>query len=84
MLTFMERMRVKYGRIYSFNIGTDPVVVLADYDLYIEAAQRDEFQGRPYLGAPFDNRYPDKDNQCRGIMFSNGEEWKELRRFSMR
>ena len=44
MLSFMERMRRKYGRIFSFNMGTKPIIVLADFELYSEIAGRDEFQ----------------------------------------
>lgn len=77
-------MQAKYGNLFSFNMGSTPVIVVADYHLYKEIANRDEFSSRPNLGPILDTRYPDAHQQVRGVMFSNGDEWKEVRRFSMR
>lgn len=39
---------------------------------------------RPRLHAFEDFRHPDADGRVSGLIFGNGQDWKELRRFSLR
>ncbi|XP_069500520.1 cytochrome P450 2G1-like [Ambystoma mexicanum] len=68
-----------YGPVYTVYLGTNPVVVLCGADVLKEALidQGDTFSGRgdlPVVQLIFKGY---------GIIFSNGERWKQLRRFSL-
>ncbi|CAJ0964093.1 unnamed protein product [Ranitomeya imitator] len=71
--------RKKYGSIYTLYFGHCPVVVLCGYDTVKEALidQAEEFGGR--------GRLPTIDQVVKGygLIFSNGNRWKDLRRFSL-
>lgn len=84
VLTGMNRLQSQYGKIFSVYMGTDRTVVIADYDLAKEALNKDEFCIRPDIKALNDIRYPDENGQVRGVMFSNGDEWLEVKRFALR
>ncbi|XP_063287384.1 cytochrome P450 2G1-like [Pelobates fuscus] len=69
----------KYGPVYTMYIGPRPAVVLCGYQAVKEALvdQSEVFSGRaevPIL---------DLTSAGYGIAFTNGERWKELRRFSL-
>ena len=40
-------LKERYGKIFAFDVGSSPVVMVADYDLYAELSARDEFAARP-------------------------------------
>ncbi|TRY72131.1 hypothetical protein TCAL_13034 [Tigriopus californicus] len=84
VLTGMIRLQSQYGKIFSVYMGTDKTVVIADYELAKEALNKDEFCLRPDIKALNDIRYPDEHGQVRGVMFSNGDEWLEVKRFALR
>ncbi|XP_053330121.1 cytochrome P450 2A13-like [Spea bombifrons] len=69
----------KYGPVYTVYFGPNPVVVLCGYQAVKEALidQADDFGSR--------GRQPTTDGfvQGFGVAFSNGERWKQLRRFSL-
>ncbi|XP_072287909.1 cytochrome P450 2G1-like isoform X2 [Pyxicephalus adspersus] len=69
----------KYGPIYTIYFGHRPCVVLSGYETVKEALLDlpEEFSGR--------GRFPTFDNFFKGfgILFSNGERWKDLRKFSL-
>ncbi|XP_040179133.1 cytochrome P450 2G1-like [Rana temporaria] len=69
----------KYGSVYTVYFGHSPIVVLTGYDTVKEALldRAEEFGGRGRVPA-FDDFFRGK-----GIVFSNGELWKDLRRFSL-
>ncbi|XP_063287250.1 cytochrome P450 2G1-like isoform X2 [Pelobates fuscus] len=69
----------KYGPVYTLYFGPRRVVVLCGYQAVKEALidQADEFSNR--------GKQPNTDSfiQGLGVVFSNGERWKQLRRFSL-
>ncbi|OCT68039.1 hypothetical protein XELAEV_18039335mg [Xenopus laevis] len=69
----------KYGPVYTLYMGSMPAVVLCGYEAVKEALvdNAEKFSGRAEL--PIINLT----SQGYGIAFSNGERWKELRRFSL-
>ena len=80
----------KYGKLVGFYLGTQPVVVVADYEMMKDLLKRDEVSGRP-PGVPFNEFRPGhstvgKDNIGRnpGVLHSQGRDWREQRRFLLR
>nr|XP_014350151.1 PREDICTED: cytochrome P450 2G1-like isoform X1 [Latimeria chalumnae] len=76
--TFIQLSKT-YGPVFTVYIGTQPVLVLCGYKAVKEALvdHGEEFSGRgaiPILKR-ITNGY--------GLAFSNGERWKQLRRFSL-
>lgn len=73
------KLAKEYGPIYTLYLGPRPTVVLHGYDVVKEALinQGDEFLGRGVLPVVEDsaNGY--------GIIFSHGERWKVMRRFTL-
>ncbi|XP_030592158.1 cytochrome P450 2K1-like [Archocentrus centrarchus] len=69
----------KYGSVFTVHFGTNKVVVLAGYEAVKEALVNyaDEF-GERGISLIFNDL-----NQGYGILFANGESWKELRRFAL-
>ncbi|XP_069500532.1 cytochrome P450 2G1-like isoform X2 [Ambystoma mexicanum] len=69
----------KYGPVYTIHLGPDPVVVLCSYDAVKEALndKGEEFSARGNM--PLLERV----NRGHGVISSNGERWKQLRRFSL-
>jgi len=74
----------RYGDVFSFNLGSDRVVVVADYDLYKEIASVDSLCYRPSMGVQTEFFLPDQRGNYSGVMFTNGGEWQEVRRFTMK
>ncbi|KFQ91296.1 Cytochrome P450 2H1 [Nipponia nippon] len=73
----LKKLSKKYGPVFTIHLGLQKVVVLYGYDVLKEALidQADDFSGRgnlPLLKKLF---------QGTGIVTSNGETWKQLRRF---
>ncbi|KAM6263473.1 cytochrome P450 2H1-like [Spheniscus humboldti] len=75
----LKKLSKKYGPVFTIYLGPQKVVVLYGYDVVKEALidQADDFSGRgnlPLLKKLF---------QGTGIVTSNGETWKQLRRFAL-
>ncbi|XP_074855956.1 cytochrome P450 2H2-like isoform X2 [Carettochelys insculpta] len=75
----LHKLSVKYGPVFTVYFGSEPIVLLSGYTAVKEALidQGQEFSGRgtqPLL---------EKIAKGRGIIFSNGERWKQLRRFAL-
>ncbi|KFW65967.1 Cytochrome P450 2H1, partial [Pygoscelis adeliae] len=75
----LKKLSKKYGPVFTVYLGPQKVVVLYGYDVVKEALidQADDFSGRgnlPLLKKIF---------QGTGIVTSNGETWKQLRRFAL-
>ncbi|XP_042299568.1 cytochrome P450 2G1-like [Sceloporus undulatus] len=73
------RLREKYGPVFTVYFGTRPIVVLCGHQAVKEALvdKAEEFSGRrttPTLEPSF---------QGYGVVFANGERWRQLRRFSL-
>ncbi|KAM3597994.1 uncharacterized protein V6R79_012207 [Siganus canaliculatus] len=69
----------KYGSVFTVHFGTNKVVVLAGYKTVKEALvnNAEEFGDRAISPMFYDM------NQGHGILFANGESWKEMRRFAL-
>ena len=77
-LTFVE-WRKKYGDVYSFQNGTQLMVMLSSYDALKEAFHRNEaFNGRP------NGKYIRSIVKHSGIVLNDGPVWQEHRRFILR
>ncbi|XP_049621185.1 cytochrome P450 2K6-like [Suncus etruscus] len=76
--TMME-LSQKYGSIYSIQMGPKKVVVLAGYETVKDALVNygNQFSERPEVPI-FEEFFEGK-----GLIFSHGETWKTLRRFSL-
>ncbi|EMP41804.1 Cytochrome P450 2H2 [Chelonia mydas] len=74
-----DTLSAKYGPIFTIYFGSVRVVVLYGYEIVKEAliGLGDEFSGRGSM--PIFERI----SKGRGIVFSNGEQWKQLRRFAL-
>ncbi|KAM4696323.1 cytochrome P450 2G1-like [Rhinophrynus dorsalis] len=75
----LMQLSEKYGSVYTLYFGSRPVVILCGYQTVKEALinQGEEFSAR--------GRLPTLDSvfQGYGISFNNGEQWKNLRRFTL-
>ncbi|XP_038672650.1 cytochrome P450 2K1-like [Scyliorhinus canicula] len=69
----------KYGSVYSVRLGPEKVVVLAGYETVKNALinHADVFLGRPDV--PIMNVL----KEGSGVVWSNGEPWKQMRRFML-
>ncbi|XP_018426081.1 PREDICTED: cytochrome P450 2C5-like [Nanorana parkeri] len=77
--TSLNELSKKYGPIYSIKIGEETMVVLCGYETIKDALvnHADEFSGRPII--PLLQEI----TKGHGMTFSNGENWKVMRRFTM-
>ncbi|XP_043945732.1 cytochrome P450 2K1-like [Protopterus annectens] len=77
-LTLMQ-LSEKYGTVYTFHMGMQKTVVLTGYDTVKDALinHAEEFGNRGHLPL-FENAYTEH-----GIIFANGESWKQMRRFAL-
>ncbi|XP_012584716.1 PREDICTED: cytochrome P450 2K4-like [Condylura cristata] len=75
----MLELSQKYGSIYSIQLGSRKVVVLSGYKTVKDALVNygDQFGERPQVPI-FEKMF-----EGRGIVFSHGETWKTMRRFSL-
>ncbi|NXC48134.1 CP2K6 protein, partial [Penelope pileata] len=74
----MLELSEKYGSVFTIQMGLRKMVVLSGYDTVKEALvnHADAFAGRPKIPIlEFENG--------KGIVFSNGENWKVMRRFAL-
>ncbi|KAM3930494.1 cytochrome P450 2C14-like isoform 2-T2 [Leptodactylus fuscus] len=76
--TFMELSK-KYGPVFSVQIGLTKTVILCGYETVKDALlnHADAFSERPVVPVT------DKILKNHGVVFSNGENWKVMRRFSL-
>ncbi|XP_054238310.1 cytochrome P450 2H2-like isoform X2 [Indicator indicator] len=75
----LKELSKKYGPVFTIHLGSEKVVVLYGYDVVKEALidQADNFSGRGSL--PLLKKLL----QGTGILTSNGETWKQIRRFTL-
>ncbi|XP_053328564.1 cytochrome P450 2A5-like [Spea bombifrons] len=79
MVDSLQQMHRKYGDVYTLYLGPRRVVVLCGYDAVKEALvdQGEDFGARGLL--PAIELY----SQGHGVIFSNGDRWKQLRRHTL-
>lgn len=77
---FLELCRQYNSDIITLRLGANDVVVVSSNQYIQEVLRRDEFSGRPW------NEFVKIRNmgKKKGITMNDGEEWKELRAWSMR
>ncbi|XP_030343676.1 arachidonate 5-lipoxygenase isoform X4 [Strigops habroptila] len=75
----LKKLSEKYGPVFTIRLGPRKIVVLYGYDVVKEALidQADDFSGRGKL--PILERH----FKGSGVATSNGETWKQLRRFAL-
>ncbi|KAM5165065.1 uncharacterized protein ACMZJ9_007480 [Mantella aurantiaca] len=75
----MHELSKKYGPVYSIQIAEETMVVLCGYETIKDALvnHADEFSGRPII--PLFHEI----TKGHGMTFSNDENWKVMRRFTM-
>ncbi|KAB0383018.1 hypothetical protein FD755_004935 [Muntiacus reevesi] len=75
----LSKLAKQYGPVYTLYLGSQTTVVLHGYEAVKEALidQGDEFLGRGPIPLIDDNQ------RGYGIFFSNGDTWKQMRRFSL-
>ncbi|XP_054437326.1 cytochrome P450 2C23-like [Pteronotus mesoamericanus] len=73
------KLAQEYGPVYMLYLGPRPTVVLHGYEAVKEALidQGDKFLGRGRIPVISDFQ------KGHGVIFSNGETWKQMRRFSL-
>nr|XP_033810048.1 cytochrome P450 2G1-like [Geotrypetes seraphini] len=71
------KLSEKYGSVFTIYLGSEPVVMLCGYEVLKEALNGDDFAARGSL--PLLKRITGD----HGVINSNGERWKQLRRFSI-
>lgn len=76
--TFLELSK-EYGPVFSVQIGSQKMVILCGYETVKDALVNyaEEFSDRPYVPIFHDI------SKGYGILFSNGENWKVMRRFTI-
>ncbi|XP_077141732.1 cytochrome P450 2A3-like [Ranitomeya variabilis] len=76
----LHKLSEKYGPVYTLHIGMDPVVVLCSPDAVKEALidNAEDFGARGHI--PLLDRITSGGH---GLVASNGERWKQLRRFAL-
>uniref|UniRef100_A0A3B3TQN2 Cytochrome P450 2G1-like n=1 Tax=Poecilia latipinna TaxID=48699 RepID=A0A3B3TQN2_9TELE len=83
--SFLEFSKT-YGPVMTFNLGWQRVVVLVGYDTVKEALvdQADDFTGRAPMPFLYRATRGYAEHFClAGIGISNGERWRQLRRFTL-
>ncbi|XP_075043085.1 cytochrome P450 2G1-like [Mixophyes fleayi] len=79
MLESLQEMRERYGDVYTLYLGPRRVIVICGYDAVKEAlVDHGEIFGIRGLLPNVELYY-----RGHGVVFSNGECWKQLRRFSI-
>nr|XP_010305735.1 PREDICTED: cytochrome P450 2C8-like isoform X3 [Balearica regulorum gibbericeps] len=75
----LKKLSEEYGPVFTVHLGSDPVVVLHGHDVVKEALvdRADEFAARGHMAIG------DRANNGLGIVFSNNEEWLQVRRFAL-
>nr|XP_028597778.1 cytochrome P450 2F3-like isoform X1 [Podarcis muralis] len=79
MLRSLEKLGEAYGSVFTVYLGLQRVVVLCGYKAVKEALvdQAEDFSGRGQLPSF------SKDFNEHGVVFANGDRWRQLRRFSL-
>uniref|UniRef100_A0A8C5MSE6 Cytochrome P450 n=1 Tax=Leptobrachium leishanense TaxID=445787 RepID=A0A8C5MSE6_9ANUR len=79
MRSFLTEMSAKYGPVFSIQLGFKKTVVLSGYDAVADALKKtsEAFTERPTI--PIIHKI----HKGHGIIFSNGENWKMMRRFTI-
>ena len=82
----MHNLSLKYGKMIGLYFGPTPTVIIDDFDLITEAFSKDDFTDRPFFQGNdiFRGELDRKEFGSPGLIFSNGHQWVELRRFTLK
>ncbi len=80
-ITSFIKLGQKYGPVVGIHLGMMRSIVVSGYDTIHQVLSRDEFQGRPEV---FMNTLDYGKGNKMGIMFSDGNKWREQRNFTLR
>uniref|UniRef100_A0A1Q3FHH1 Putative cytochrome p450 n=1 Tax=Culex tarsalis TaxID=7177 RepID=A0A1Q3FHH1_CULTA len=69
------------SKLVGLYLGPLPAVIVNDYDTVREVLQRSDFDGRPDL---FMARLRDEHFQRRGFFFTDGDSWRDQRKFFLK
>ena len=78
-----KKLQKTYGDAIGCWMGPIRTVVLNDYDTIVEATNMDVLSSRPIFVVPSLIRGAWDKTNCPGILFSNGQNWMEQRRFTL-
>ncbi|CAB3386700.1 Hypothetical predicted protein [Cloeon dipterum] len=67
-----------YGGIMGLHLGSQPTIVVSDFKMARELSSMGELCGRPR------RRIHNKDVKKFGLIFNDGDDWREQRRFTLR
>ncbi|XP_077939893.1 cytochrome P450 2K1-like isoform X2 [Gasterosteus aculeatus] len=73
----------KYGSVFTVHLGPQKVVILAGYKTVKQALVNHAVEFGERRIPQFGNDLMLSDSQRKGIIFANGESWKEMRRFAL-
>lgn len=81
-----EKLHQKYGKVFSLNLGPNKrCVVIGDFQMLKEAFSGEKTNARPPHQHFFNKEFRFGDGtDSRGIVYSEGEEWSQQRRFALR
>ena len=80
-----DYLQKDFGDISGCMYGKRPIIAVSDPNVLRKLFKLDECAGRKPAASLLPKlRYGHQDGECRGIIFSNGEEWMEQRRFTLR
>jgi len=82
-----QKWRVQYGDLVGFQLGGQPAVVISDFETLKKAFKEDKISGRPKAIKEIFHAFFQKDESDKsdgGIVFGDGQQWKEQRRFALK
>nr|AIL94130.1 cytochrome P450 CYP3032C1 [Tigriopus japonicus] len=77
-----HRFRGEYGDIFGLFLGSSRTIILNDFDSIQESGFHEDFMDRPKFLAGLKGTLSDGGEP--GVIFSNGKQWSEQRRFALR
>jgi len=79
------KLAAKYGKTFSIQIGPEDIIISSDFSLIHKLFKDKRMIGRPSLGKLDVVRFGDykKSIKQKGLIFSEGNEWSEQRKFSL-
>ena len=83
------KLRQIYGNVFGLKIGTNPTVVISDFETCVKVFKDGNFSARPtyltrMMGSVMHNRETDHASLNRGVVFSSGHNWDSQRKFLLK
>ncbi|KAK0426821.1 hypothetical protein QR680_009917 [Steinernema hermaphroditum] len=76
----MREWTKKYGKVYTVWMGPMPIVLICDYQITMDAFVKN---GEAHAGRTQDFVFTETREGYNGVVFNDGIEWQEQRRFSL-